>query len=41
MAAHLKETDDSLASKLIDHIERARAIRGTSIITQVEIVILG
>ena len=41
MAAHLEETEHGLTRELIDDIKRTGAIGCTSIITQVQIVVLG
>ena len=41
MATHLEEALHGLARKLIDHVERTRSVRGSGIVTQIEIVVLG
>lgn len=41
MATARKQGLDGLAGKLIDHIERACAVRGTGIVAEIHIVIFG
>ena len=41
MATHLKKTLHGLPSELVDHLERTGTIGRTSIIAQVEVVVLG
>ena len=41
MATHLEELQDGLTRKLIDHVERTWSIRGTGIVAQIEIIVLG
>ena len=41
MATHLEELQDGLARKLIDHVEGTRSVRGTGIVAQIKIIVLG
>jgi hypothetical protein len=41
MASHFEQTEHGLTSELVDNIERTGAVRRTSIIAQVHVVVLG
>ena len=41
MASHLKQALHGLAGELINHIEGTRSVRGTGIITQIQIIVFG
>ena len=41
MTAHLEEFHNGLTRKLIDHVEGTWTIRGSGIVAQIKIVVLG